>query len=113
MFVGALVGYGMGGPLAGTAVALVAALVEVTTISPDVPSGLIAMTGVRSGTTINPDREITLALQETGLEGLKADLFPADDPGWRIRRAGHPVLKSVRGRALDHAHRALRPHQSA
>jgi NAD(P)H-hydrate epimerase len=76
--VDALVGYGLDGPLRGTAAELVDALGDVTTVSLDVPSGLDATTGVRSGTAIDPDRVVTLALPKTGLDGLDADLYLAD-----------------------------------
>jgi NAD(P)H-hydrate epimerase len=78
--VDALVGYGLSGPLAGTAADLAAAANEAsgTVVSLDVPSGLDATTGERPGTAVDPDAVLTLALPKTGLAGVDADCLLAD-----------------------------------
>ncbi|MUV88540.1 NAD(P)H-hydrate epimerase [Halapricum sp. CBA1109] len=76
--VDALVGYGLEGALRGTAASLADAIGDAPTVSLDVPSGLDATTGDRSGPVVRPDRVVTLALPKTGLAGLDADLFLAD-----------------------------------
>ena len=78
--VDALVGYGLSGPLAGTAAELAAAANDAsgTVVSLDVPSGLDATTGERPGTAVDPDAVVTLALPKTGLKAVDADLLLAD-----------------------------------
>lgn len=78
--VDALVGYGLDGPLRGTAAKLadeVKAL-DATVLSLDVPSGMIATTGGRPGPAVEPDHVLTLALPKTGLAGLRGDLYLGD-----------------------------------
>jgi NAD(P)H-hydrate epimerase len=77
--VDALVGYGLGGPLRGTAAELVAAIPDTTTvISLDVPSGMDATTGERPGVAVDAHSVVTLALPKTGLTGAEGDLLLAD-----------------------------------
>jgi len=78
--VDALVGYGLDGPLRGTAATLVEELASIDTsvVSLDVPSGLNATTGERAGAAVHPDRALTLALPKTGLIAVTADLLLAD-----------------------------------
>lgn len=78
--VDALIGYGLGGPLRGTARELVEWMRDSTgpTVSLDVPSGRDATTGDVLGVAVEPDRLVTLALPKTGLTGLETDLWLAD-----------------------------------
>jgi len=78
--VDALVGYGLSGPLSGTAAELVAAIEGVadSIVSLDVPSGVDATTGERPGVAVEPDRVHTLALPKTGLTAIDGDLVLAD-----------------------------------
>jgi len=78
--VDALVGYGLDGPLRGTAANLVEAVepLDATVVSLDVPSGMIATTGERPGPSIDPDRVLTLALPKTGLAEYRGDLYLGD-----------------------------------
>jgi len=78
--VDALVGYGLDGPLRGTAGDLVdeVATLAATVVSLDVPSGMIATTGERPGPAIEPDRVLTLALPKTGLVEFRGDLYLGD-----------------------------------
>ena len=80
VFVDALVGYGLRGPLSGTAAELVGAIESGATpvVSLDVPSGVDATTGERPGVTVEPERVHTLALPKTGLNGVDVDLVLAD-----------------------------------
>jgi len=75
--VDALVGYGLDGPLRGTARDLVHEIAtrDVTVVSLDVPSGMVATTGERPGSAIEPDRVLTLALPKTGLAEFRGDLY--------------------------------------
>jgi NAD(P)H-hydrate epimerase len=78
--VDALVGYGLDGPLRGTAGDLVeeVATRDATVVSLDVPSGMVATTGERPGPAIEPDRVLTLALPKTGLTEFRGDLYLGD-----------------------------------
>ena len=77
--VDALVGYGLGGPLRGTAAELVAAIPDAATVlSLDVPSGMDATTGERPGVAVDADSVVTLALPKTGLTEAEGDLLLAD-----------------------------------
>jgi NAD(P)H-hydrate epimerase len=78
--VDALVGYGLDGPLRGTAAALVERLTahDATVVSLDVPSGVNATTGARPGPAVDPDRVVTLALPKTGLGDPATELYLAD-----------------------------------
>lgn len=78
--VDALVGYGLDGPLHGTAGDLVDAVepLEATVVSLDVPSGMVATTGERPGPSVDPDHVLTLALPKTGLAGLGCGLSLGD-----------------------------------
>mgnify|MGYP006284566569 CR=1 FL=1 len=78
--VDALVGYGIRGELRGTARELVGACNETDSpvVSLDVPSGLDATTGERSGPAVAPDWIVTLALPKTGLGGHPATVLLAD-----------------------------------
>lgn len=80
LLVDALVGYGLEGPLRGTAAELVesAAAIDGPIVSLDVPSGLDARTGERPGVAVAPDRVLTLALPKTGLAAADAALYLAD-----------------------------------
>lgn len=97
----ALVGYGLEGPLRGTAAALVdeldAAAVEV--VSLDVPSGLDATTGEAAGPVVRPDTVVTLALPKTGLREVDGRVFLADIglPSVVFERAGVDYEPSFRG----------------
>ena len=90
--VDALVGYGLEGPLRGTAAALVedldAAPAEV--VSLDVPSGLDATTGEAAGSAVRPGAVVTLALPKTGLREVDGRVFLADIglPSVVFERAG-------------------------
>ncbi|MEF8851880.1 MAG: NAD(P)H-hydrate epimerase [Haloarculaceae archaeon] len=78
--VDALVGYGLDGALRGSAAGLVDAVTgsRAQVVSLDVPSGMVATTGERPGTAIEPDRVVTLALPKTGLADTRCDLYLAD-----------------------------------
>jgi NAD(P)H-hydrate epimerase len=78
--VDALVGYGLDGPLRGTAGDLVDEIStrDMTVVSLDVPSGMVATTGERSGPAIEPDCVLTLALPKTGLTEFRGDLYLGD-----------------------------------
>jgi NAD(P)H-hydrate epimerase len=77
--VDALVGYGLSGPLRGTAARLVEALPdEATVVSLDVPTGRDATTGETPGPAVRPDLTVTLALPKTGLAGAPGALVLAD-----------------------------------
>jgi NAD(P)H-hydrate epimerase len=78
--VDALVGYGLDGPLRGTAGDLVdeVATLDATAVSLDVPSGMVATTGERPGPAVEPDRVLTLALPKTGLAAFRGDLSLGD-----------------------------------
>lgn len=78
LVVDALVGYGLGGPLRGTAAELVEATADATVVSLDVPSGVNATTGERPGVAVDADSVVTLALPKTGLAGYRGDLVLAD-----------------------------------
>lgn len=77
--VDALVGYGLSGPLRGTAAELIEAIPEAATVvSLDVPSGMDATTGERPGVAVDPDSVVTLALPKTGLTESGVALLLAD-----------------------------------
>jgi NAD(P)H-hydrate epimerase len=78
--VDALVGYGLSGPLRGTARELVEAIPEQsqTIVALDVPSGIDATTGAAPGPSITPDVTLTLALPKTGLEDVQGRLVLGD-----------------------------------
>jgi NAD(P)H-hydrate epimerase len=78
--VDALVGYGLDGPLRGTAADLVGTVgdLDATVVSLDVPSGTLATTGERPGVSVEPDRVLTLALPKTGLVEYRGELFLGD-----------------------------------
>lgn len=77
--VDALVGYGLGGPLRGTAGELVDSITSQNTIvSLDVPTGRDATTGEEPGPAVDPDCVVTLALPKTGLAGLDCPVVLAD-----------------------------------
>lgn len=78
--VDALVGYGLSGPLSGTAGELATAATEASgaVVSLDVPSGLDATTGERPGAAVDPDAVLTLALPKTGLVAVDTELLLAD-----------------------------------
>jgi len=80
VIVDAVVGYGLDGPLQGTAAELIEALDGAggPTVSLDVPSGLDATTGDRPGVAVEPDAICTLALPKTGLEGVDARIVLTD-----------------------------------
>ena len=80
LVVDALVGYGLAGPLSGTAAELARAANEAATtvVSLDVPSGLDATTGERPGEAVEHAAVVTLALPKTGLRAVDADLVLAD-----------------------------------
>jgi NAD(P)H-hydrate epimerase len=77
--VDAIIGYGLDGPVRGTARDLVAATGECDrVVSPDIPSGRDATTGERPGLAVEPDRTLTLALPKTGLTEVDGRLDLAD-----------------------------------
>lgn len=78
--VDAIVGYGVTGPLRGTAAALVRRLEESTApvISLDVPTGVDASTGEAFKPHVTADEVLTLALPKTGLQGQSTQLTLAD-----------------------------------
>lgn len=77
--VDALVGYGLSGPISGTAAELIeTTATAATVVSLDVPSGVAATTGEAPGVAVAPDCVVTLALPKTGLAGLDSDLLLAD-----------------------------------
>jgi len=80
VIVDALVGYGLDGPLRGTAGKMVETLQarSDTVVSLDVPSGTNATTGERPGPAVEADRVVTLALPKTGLATCSAELLLAD-----------------------------------
>lgn len=79
ILVDALIGYGLGGPLRGTAATLVEAIPDGSTVvSLDVPTGRNATTGDQPGPAVDPDVVVTLALPKTGLVGLDCPVTLAD-----------------------------------
>jgi len=77
--VDALVGYGLTGPLSGTAAELAGTTaVAPTVVSLDVPSGVDATSGGAPGVAVDPDCVVTLALPKTGLAEQDGDLLLAD-----------------------------------
>ena len=78
--VDALVGYGLNGPLRGTAGELVEYINErdAAVVSLEIPSGMDATTGEQSGPCVEPDRVVTLALPKMGLSEVKTNLYLAD-----------------------------------
>lgn len=77
--VDALVGYGLSGPLRGTAATMVEAIPdEARVVSLDVPTGRNATTGDEPGAAVDPAHVVTLALPKTGLAGLDCRLTLAD-----------------------------------
>lgn len=77
--VDAMVGYGLDGPLGGTAADLVGRIpTESTVVSLDVPTGRNATTGEQPGIAVDPALVVTLALPKTGLQGLDCPLLLAD-----------------------------------
>lgn len=78
--VDALIGYGLSGPLRGTAGELVEAIPEQsqTIVALDVPSGIDATTGAAPGPSITPDVTLTLALPKTGLADVPGRLVVGD-----------------------------------
>lgn len=79
LVVDALVGYGLDGPLRGTAADLVDAAPDgATTVALDVPSGRDATTGERPGAAVEPDLVLALALPKTGLREVSAPLVLGD-----------------------------------
>ncbi|WP_026190093.1 NAD(P)H-hydrate epimerase [Halomicrobium katesii] len=80
LVVDALVGYGLDGPLRGTAAELVerVADTDARTVSLDVPTGMNATTGDCAGPAVDPDRVVTLALPKTGLSALETTPVLAD-----------------------------------
>jgi len=77
--VDALVGYGLSGPLRGTAAELVGHVpADATVVSLDVPTGRNATTGEEAGPAVAPDCVVTLALPKTGLAGLDCHLVLSD-----------------------------------
>jgi len=80
LFLDALVGYGLSGPLCGTAGDLAEKATDhaASIVSLDVPSGRDATTGEQPGPGVEPDSVVTLALPKTGLRDLDAGLRLAD-----------------------------------
>ncbi len=80
LVVDALIGYSLRGAPRGRAAELIDFCNQQArrVLSLDVPSGLNATTGETSGTTIRPERTLTLALPKTGLHGVPGDLYLAD-----------------------------------
>lgn len=80
LLIDALVGYGIQGPLRGTAEAMVEAVEAHASpaLSLDVPSGVDATTGEKPGVAVSPDRVVTLALPKTGLAPLSTPVVLAD-----------------------------------
>lgn len=76
----ALIGYGLAGPVRGTAAALVEAMNDsaAPVLSLDVPSGRNATTGEAPGNAVDPARALTLALPKTGLRTLDCPVYLAD-----------------------------------
>jgi len=80
VLVDALIGYGLRGPVRGSAGDLVEVMNgnQAPVVSLDVPSGLDATTGDRPGRAVDPARVVTLALPKTGLLAVDCSLFLAD-----------------------------------
>lgn len=99
--VDALVGYGLEGPLRGTAADLVSALggTDAEVVSLDVPSGIDATTGERRGPAVSADAVLTLALPKTGLRAVESRVFLADIgvPVTVFERAGIEYDSPFRG----------------
>ncbi|WP_424016369.1 NAD(P)H-hydrate epimerase (plasmid) [Halorientalis pallida] len=78
--VDALVGYGLSGPLRGTAAEIATAVSDesATVVSLDVPTGVNATTGDAPGPHITPDVTLTLALPKTGLTDTPGRLVLGD-----------------------------------
>ena len=77
--VDALVGYGLSGPLRGTAAQMVDSLEsDHAVVSLDVPTGRDATSGAQPGSAVDPARVVTLALPKTGLAGLDCPVALAD-----------------------------------
>jgi NAD(P)H-hydrate epimerase len=80
VYVDALIGYGLSGPVRDPASRMIEAVNRTATpiVSVDLPSGLDATSGETRGASIKPTRTVTLALPKTGLAGVSGDLFLAD-----------------------------------
>jgi NAD(P)H-hydrate epimerase len=80
VLVDALIGYGLSGPVLGSAADLVDAMnaTNAPVLSLDVASGRDATTGDAPGTAVDPDRVVTLALPKTGLDTVDCSLYLAD-----------------------------------
>jgi NAD(P)H-hydrate epimerase len=80
VLVDALIGYGLTGPVRGTATELVEAMNDAPApvLSLDVPSGRNATTGKEPGETVGSARVVTLALPKTGLQSVGCPLYLAD-----------------------------------
>ncbi|WP_435186499.1 NAD(P)H-hydrate epimerase [Halobellus sp. EA9] len=80
VLVDALIGYGLSGPVRGTARELIerTARSPAPVVSLDVPSGVDASDGHKEGPPVSPDRTVTLALPKTGLRDVEGSLFLAD-----------------------------------
>lgn len=76
----ALVGYGLSGPVRGTARELVEWTSDVSApvVSLDVPTGVDATSGEPPGGAVDPTRTLTLALPKTGLAAASGALELAD-----------------------------------
>lgn len=101
LVVDALVGYGLDGPLRGTAAALVDALNETAqaVVSLDVPSGLDATTGEAGAAVVEPEAVVTLALPKVGLRDVGCEVFLADIgiPDVVFERVGVEYVPPFRG----------------
>ena len=78
--VDALVGYGVRGEVRPPAANHIEALNRIAdlVVSLDVPSGMDATTGDTNGVRVHPDRTVTLALPNTGLDAVDGALYLAD-----------------------------------
>jgi NAD(P)H-hydrate epimerase len=78
--VDALIGYGLSGPVRGTAADLIGWMGSrpAPVVSLDVPSGRDATTGEIQGTAVEPARTVTLALPKPGLAAVGGTLYLAD-----------------------------------
>jgi len=92
LVVDALIGYGLDGPVRGTAAGMVGAVDggDTPVLSLDVPSGRDATDGGVRGVAVEPDATLTLALPKTGLPRENVVLADIGVPAGVYGRVGLP-----------------------
>lgn len=80
VIVDALIGYGIDGEVRPPASSVIDSMNRrrEPVVSLDVPSGVDATTGDTLGAAVTPDRTVTLALPETGLDTVAGAIYLAD-----------------------------------